>query len=369
MLAGGRVRVNGTIARRADTALAAGDVVEIAARGPRAALPPGLALVYEDGDVIVVHKPAGLLTIATERERERTAYAHLMAYAGTRRPPVRVFVVHRLDRLASGLLVFATSPGAKRALQAQFAAHSVERTYLAVVEGRPARPEGTIASRLLDDAPGRVRETRRPGLARAAHGRASHAARGGARDRAAEPDPRAPGRPRASDRRRRGVRRPDGSVRPAGAPRAGAGLRSSPHRRAPALRLPGAARVRAAGGVRGRAFSLCFGGAAPGRSPSGQERRRHLPRRPRPPRRALRARGGPRSPVSRHRTHGRSHAQPRSTARARPLGRKAGTAGRTSRCRIVSRRRRAARAPVRAVPPSPGPARERTGSRAGSETR
>ena len=168
MLAGGRVRVNGTIARRADTALAAGDVVEIAARGPRAALPPGLALVYEDGDVIVVEKPAGLLTIATERERERTVYAHLMARARTRKPPARVFVVHRLDRLASGLLVFATSPGAKRALQAQFAAHTVERTYLAVVEGRPARPEGTIASRLLDDAPGRVRATRRPGQGRAA---------------------------------------------------------------------------------------------------------------------------------------------------------------------------------------------------------
>ena len=168
MLAGGRVRVNGTIARRADTALAAGDVVEIAARGPRAALPPGLALVYEDGDVIVVEKPAGLLTIATERERERTVYAHLMARARTGKPPARVFVVHRLDRLASGLLVFATSPGAKRALQAQFAAHTVERTYLAVVEGRPARPEGTIASRLLDDAPGRVRETGRPGQGRAA---------------------------------------------------------------------------------------------------------------------------------------------------------------------------------------------------------
>src|SRR6266852_9150466 len=181
MLAGGRVRVNGTIARRADTALAAGDVVEVAAKGPRAALPPGLALGYEDGDVIVVDKPAGLLTIATERERERTVYAHLMARARTRKPPARVFVVHRLDRLASGLLVFATSPGAKRALQAQFAAHTVERTYLAVVEGRPARPEGTIASRLLDDAPGRVRETRRPGQGRAAvtrwrvlHGGARH---------------------------------------------------------------------------------------------------------------------------------------------------------------------------------------------------
>src|SRR2546425_452579 len=84
MLAGGRVRVNGTIVRRADTALAAGDVVEVGPRRPRAALPPGLALVYEDDDVIVVEKPAGLLTIATERERERTVYAQLTAHARAR---------------------------------------------------------------------------------------------------------------------------------------------------------------------------------------------------------------------------------------------------------------------------------------------
>src|SRR5438034_10260896 len=168
MLAENRIRVNDAITRRTDTPLAAGDVVEVGARAPRAPLLPGLALVYEDDDVIIVDKPAGLLTIATERERERTAYTHLMAHARARRPPARVFVVHRLDRLASGLLVFATSPGAKRTLQAQFAAHTVERTYLAVVEGRLARPEGTIASQLLDDAPGRVRETRRPGQGRAA---------------------------------------------------------------------------------------------------------------------------------------------------------------------------------------------------------
>src|SRR5438094_12238 len=162
MLAGGRVRVNGATARNADTALAAGDVVELAVRGPRRALPPGLDLVHEDDDLIVVDKPAGLLTIATERERQRTVYAYLTARARTRKPPARVFVVHRLDRRASGLLVFARSPVAKRMLQAQFAAHTVERTYLAVVEGRLARPAGTVASRLLDDAPGRVRQTRDP---------------------------------------------------------------------------------------------------------------------------------------------------------------------------------------------------------------
>src|SRR5207249_3174723 len=112
-------------------------------------LPPDLALPYEDDDVIVVDKPAGMLTVATDRERERTVYAHLMAHARARTPPGRVFIVHRLDRLASGLLVFATSPTAKHALQAQFAAHTVERTYLAVSEGRPARSAGTIASRLV----------------------------------------------------------------------------------------------------------------------------------------------------------------------------------------------------------------------------
>jgi 23S rRNA pseudouridine1911/1915/1917 synthase len=168
MLAGGRVRVNGTVTRLAATMLAAGDVVELGAKVPRRALPPGLALVYEDEDVIVVDKPAGLLTIATERERRRTVYAHLTAHARTRRPPGRVFVVHRLDRLASGLLVFATSPATKQALQAQFAAHRAERVYLAVVDGRVARAAGTIRSRLVDDVPGRVHETQDPARGRLA---------------------------------------------------------------------------------------------------------------------------------------------------------------------------------------------------------
>jgi 23S rRNA pseudouridine1911/1915/1917 synthase len=168
LLAAGRIRVNGTVVERADTPLDAGDVLEVAPRTSGASLPRGLALVYEDDDVIVVDKPAGLLTIATERERERTAYAYLMARAHARRPPARIFVVHRLDRGASGLLVFATSAEAKRQLQAQFAAHTVERTYLAVVDGRLASSEGTITSRLVDAAAGPVQATRRSDRGRAA---------------------------------------------------------------------------------------------------------------------------------------------------------------------------------------------------------
>jgi 23S rRNA pseudouridine1911/1915/1917 synthase len=168
LLAAGRVRVNGVAARRADAALAAGDVVEVGPRTRPAPLPSRIRVVHEDADVVVVDKPSGLLTIATERERERTLYAQLTARARSAQPPGRIFVVHRLDRLASGLLVFATSLAAKRTLQAQFAAHRAERTYLAVVDGRPARRAGTITSRLVDDVPGPVRETREPGRGRLA---------------------------------------------------------------------------------------------------------------------------------------------------------------------------------------------------------
>jgi 23S rRNA pseudouridine1911/1915/1917 synthase len=168
MLAGGRVRVNGAVVRLPSTTLDAGDLVEIGAKVAGGGVPSGLRIVHEDRDVIVADKPAGLLTIATECERRRTAYAHLMDHARARRPPGRVFIVHRLDRLASGLLVFATTPAAKQALQSQFRAHTTERTYLAVVEGTVTRGEGTIRTRLSDDQPGPVRETRDPARGRPA---------------------------------------------------------------------------------------------------------------------------------------------------------------------------------------------------------
>jgi 23S rRNA pseudouridine1911/1915/1917 synthase len=168
LLVAGRVRLNGAIVRDARRPLAAGDRVEIAARSRGTPPSHGLEVVHEDRDVLVVVKPAGLLTIATVRERQRTAYAALRAHLAARRPPERLLIVHRLDRDASGLLVFAKSPEAKATLQADFAAHAVERVYLAAVEGHVPRPAGTVSSRLVDDVPGRVRVTRDPTRGRAA---------------------------------------------------------------------------------------------------------------------------------------------------------------------------------------------------------
>lgn len=159
-LEAGRVTVNGRVVRRGDVAVGAADRVRLGAPAPPA-FPAPLRLVHEDADVIVVDKPPGLLTIATDRERERTAYRLLTDYVGAR-DGRRLFVVHRLDRETSGLVVFARSAAAKRALQEQFAGRRVERVYVAVVEGRVRDDTGTLRSRLAADRSLRVRSAPRP---------------------------------------------------------------------------------------------------------------------------------------------------------------------------------------------------------------
>jgi 23S rRNA pseudouridine1911/1915/1917 synthase len=164
-LAHGRVRVNDAVARRPDAPVTEGDRVVLGKPAPPPLRGP-LRIVHQDERLLVVDKPAGLLTIATEREREKTAYrqltAHLAAAAGPRDRRQPLFVVHRLDRETSGLLVFARTVGVKRALQEQFAKRSVERVYVAVVEGVVRADRGTLRSRLREDAGRRVREARRP---------------------------------------------------------------------------------------------------------------------------------------------------------------------------------------------------------------
>lgn len=163
-IASGRVRVNGERAHRGDTRVAPSDRVSLGPPAPPP-FPAPLRRVHEDDELIVVDKPANLLTVADAREREHTAYRLLSDYVA-RGGHGRLFVVHRLDRETSGLLVFAKSAIAKRTLQAQFAARAVERVYVAVVEGRVAREAGTIEIRLEEDRDLRVRAPRQPGRGR-----------------------------------------------------------------------------------------------------------------------------------------------------------------------------------------------------------
>jgi RluA family pseudouridine synthase len=118
-----------------------------------------LEVIAEDDSIIVVNKPAGLLTMATETEKTRTAYAILRAYLNNKKHPEKLFIVHRLDREASGLVVFAKSPESKERLQDQFKDHSAGRRYVAVVEGRVKEDAFTVRTNLAENAVYRVYST------------------------------------------------------------------------------------------------------------------------------------------------------------------------------------------------------------------
>jgi 23S rRNA pseudouridine1911/1915/1917 synthase len=149
MLQSGRIRVNGEIEKNARRALEGGDVVDLGQKAARVTLPPELAILHEDAAVIVVLKANGLLTVATERERETTAQAYLNVYL-KEKGEERIHVVHRLDRETSGVLVFAKSFEAREALKEKFAEHDVDRVYVAIIEGEMSPPQGTIRSYLRE---------------------------------------------------------------------------------------------------------------------------------------------------------------------------------------------------------------------------
>jgi 23S rRNA pseudouridine1911/1915/1917 synthase len=155
-LVAGRVRVGGEIARDPRTHVAPGDRVTLGPAPPPALAAP-LHLVHEDDELLVIEKPPGLLTIGTERERERTAYRMVWAYLKGARPPRRPFIVHRLDRETSGLLVVAKTPEAQARLQGQFAAGQAERRYVAIVEGVVRADEGRLRDVLVEERSLRVR--------------------------------------------------------------------------------------------------------------------------------------------------------------------------------------------------------------------
>jgi len=114
-------------------------------------LPRGLEILYEDDDILVVNKPAGLLTVATATNKTRTVYHVLTEYVrrGNPRSRNRVFIVHRLDQWTSGVLLFAKSQPVKERLQDRW--QDVEKKYVAVVHGQLAEKEGVISSYLAEN--------------------------------------------------------------------------------------------------------------------------------------------------------------------------------------------------------------------------
>jgi RluA family pseudouridine synthase len=154
-----RVRVNGSTCKISARLLQSGDVVEIGSRVPASKEIHGITILGEDEHLLVVQKPPGLLTVATLHEKERTAYAYLRELIKKNDTRGKLYIVHRLDKFVSGVLVFAKSETVKARLQALFRMHNIQRKYWAVVEGRVLKEQGTIESRLAEDRTRRMRST------------------------------------------------------------------------------------------------------------------------------------------------------------------------------------------------------------------
>lgn len=148
-----RVKVGNAVQTRHDFALKAGDVVTVSSgRGNSQLTHPKLKIVYEDDDLIVVNKQPGLLTVAaTPGSSETTAFSILRAYVKKQNARAGIYVVHRLDRETSGLLVFARSEELQHYMREYWRELVTERTYIALAEGVLEPREGQISSWFTED--------------------------------------------------------------------------------------------------------------------------------------------------------------------------------------------------------------------------
>jgi 23S rRNA pseudouridine1911/1915/1917 synthase len=165
MLSANRVRVNGVIARKMNRPIKPNDKIEVSDRvriqppEENSLLHP-LELIHEDDYLLVVNKPPGLLTSTVPTETRPTALAIISRYLYETDPEANLGLIHRLDRDASGLLVFSKTPEVFRALKHQFYKHSVRREYLAITRGVPTPLTGRITSFLSEQPDGSVRSTK-----------------------------------------------------------------------------------------------------------------------------------------------------------------------------------------------------------------
>ncbi len=163
MLAHNQVAVNGVPVKQYNQQLTAADEVKVNfTREFKLFYNRRLKIVYEDDDIIVVNKGYGLLSMGNDKVKDGTAYSILREYVKWGNPANKIFIVHRLDRDTSGLMMFAKTEDAKIAMQHNWNNMVLNRKYLAVVEGVPEESEGTIRSYLAENAQHEVYSTDKP---------------------------------------------------------------------------------------------------------------------------------------------------------------------------------------------------------------
>lgn len=161
----GHLMINGVVTSAFNAAVAPGEWVELNLTRPFVVFKhPRLKLVYEDDDIIVVNKGYGLLSVGTGAVRkEETAYSILKDYVKKVHPANKLFVVHRLDRDTSGLMMFAKNIEAQTAMQHNWNNMVIDRKYVALLEGSMEQDSGTISSTLEENSRFEVYSTKEAG--------------------------------------------------------------------------------------------------------------------------------------------------------------------------------------------------------------
>ncbi|USB34159.1 RluA family pseudouridine synthase [Paenibacillus sp. YPG26] len=153
ILARGQVTVNSQPTTAYNYELEPGYLVSIHQEKVSSAPPLiGMKILFEDEDIIVIQKEHGLLSVSAGQENEITAYRQLMSHVREENADNRIFIVHRLDRDTSGVMLFAKSEKVQQILQNSWQDIVKERSYVALVDGEVKKQEGTISSWLKESS-------------------------------------------------------------------------------------------------------------------------------------------------------------------------------------------------------------------------
>lgn len=158
-----QVAINNIPTTQFDSEIHPGDIVKVnLTREFRLFYHRRIKLVYEDDDIIVVNKGYGLLSMGTDRVKDGTAYSIVRDYIKWQDPRNKLFIVHRLDRDTSGLMMFAKNEQAKETMQHNWNNMVLNRKYLAVVEGKVEQENGSVRSYLAETSQYEVYSTQNP---------------------------------------------------------------------------------------------------------------------------------------------------------------------------------------------------------------
>jgi len=163
LMQNGSVSLDGTVVTRHDFELKPGQIIVLGAPASKPSVSiPGIKILYEDDNIIAIDKPSGLLTVGTEKEKTNTAYSLLSHFVKTEDKSNKIFIVHRLDRDTSGVLVFARSTMDRDILQEYWHNENHKREYVALVCGKVDKSNGRIESWLKENANLQVFSSLRP---------------------------------------------------------------------------------------------------------------------------------------------------------------------------------------------------------------